>query len=162
MSSPIPEKFTILRGTGKPGEIIRAVNEQGVQQFRLQKDYVPDGLLSIAHSEWLDFSGKKVMIKTGSENIMATLGECQEAQEFSYPVTIDDKKLDKKLTRRETSIIPVFETRVCEDGSFYLPVPFGEMQESTISLWYQGKEWKTKITNTMENKITLGELEGGC
>lgn len=161
MRYPFPDNFTVIRGTGKPGELIGAVHEDSVQQYRLQKDYEPEGLLQILHSEWLDFTGKKVLIQTASERILATLGECQEDPEFAYPIYSDQGQLSKKLRRQETRIFPVFETRVCEDGTFFLPVPYGKMPESSITLWYQGREWKTGIKNTIENRITIGE-QGGC
>lgn len=157
-----PDNFTAIRGIGKPGALIRAVNEDGVQQYRLQRDYEPEGLLQILHSDWLDFSGKRVLIQTASEKILATLGECQEDHEFAYPVYTEQGQLNQKLRRQETRIFPVFETRVCEDGRFYLPVPYGKIPEASITLWYQGREWKTEIKNTIENPITIEERKGGC
>ncbi|SET16420.1 hypothetical protein [[Clostridium] polysaccharolyticum] len=135
-----PESYITVRGTGTKGETVSIYSEMCSQSFRLLQDYKKGGLFGIHNAGRLDFSGRKFYLKGREKNGFITLGEQSEEDEKQYQVKhISDEALES-IRKFDGAIYLVYETKILEDGSFFMYLPKGNEEPYHAKLIYMGEE----------------------
>lgn len=138
----------IIRGTGTPGETVGVYSEHSSQHFKLLRDYHKGEQLGIFNCSELDLSGRKLFIKGREKNWTVTLGELSEEQDSQYQVKeIDMQQESERIRKVEATVYLYYETKVRENGTFYLLMPKGKESEFPAKLCYQGEEREMIIEN---------------
>lgn len=148
---PNKNAFVEISGTGKKGEIVSIYSMETLQSYKLLKEYQPGENLGIYNSDILDLSGKKIWMREREKEWFIRLGEESEKEEREYLV----EGILEPVKRSEAVIYLIYETKVREDGSFYLLFPKGKQEEILAVLGYRGYEQEIHLKSEKLNQFHL-------